>query len=166
MNNLLKNTQFEHNKYKHIKQPTRIYPSKYFGNDFGHSLEKQVEQGYTTDLESLMPIFNRTNTSIKPYMKQEREDFSQPDSLRSVDKYLSKHARTWPHKYYKNDFGHSLQHIVNDRIKYKIKKEDFKILDKKNRRSGPYQWNRNDFGHSLQSITDIGGTGVGLAFSN
>lgn len=159
------NYSFEHNKYKHIKQPSRIYPNKYFGNDFGISLENQVNQGYTYDLKKLTPIFNQTNDNIKLYMK---EDFSQPDGLKSVNKYLSKTSKEWPYKYYNNKFGHSLQHIIKNKYpnkKKEEKKEEMKVLSKKNIRSGPYKYNSNDYGISLESITKEGGM-AGLAFYN
>lgn len=141
-----KATIFENNKYKDDGIPPRIYPSKFFGNSDGLSLESTINQGYITDLKKLTPLFNQYNDKI-----EQKEDFSQPDNLKSVQKSLSKTEKTWPHKYYKNNYGISLEAIIKDR------KEDFinyKEINNGKIRSGPFQHNRNDFGHSLESITN------------
>ena len=168
------NYHFENNKYRNKCVQPRVYPMKFFGNDYGHSLEKIVETGYVKDLKSLKPLFNQYNSQVKP-----KEEFTNYDGNKSTLEYISQNESSFPFKYYRNNYGHSLEKISIKKDKHfnkekEEKKEEFKMLKNKRTRSGPYKYNTNKFGHSLESITNVGGYygghscggGAGLAFSN
>jgi len=160
------NHSFEYEKYKNLSDPPRTYVNKYFGNDRGISLQTDVEQGYIEDLSSLMPVFNKQN--IK---KDEiKEDFMENvEGNKQTQQYLSKHARSWPHKYYKNKKGISLEKVRENYNNYNKRafRDGYKIIKKSGPiRSGPYKYYNNKKGHSLRTITQDGGGMAGLAFSN
>jgi len=160
------NHSFEYEKYKNLSAPPRTYVNKYFGNDRGISLQSDVEQGYIEDLSSLMPVFNKPNVP-----KEEiKEDFmANVEGNKQTQQYLSKHAKSWPHKYYKNKKGLSLEKIRENYNNYNKRafRDGYKIIKKSGPiRSGPFKHNSNKYGHSLKSITQAGGGMAGLAFSN
>lgn len=155
------NHSFEHEKYKILSEPPRTYVNKYFGNDRGISLQSDMEQGYIQNLESLMPVFNQpkiNNENIKEKFMVEGNKQTQI--------YLSRYSKTFPHKYYDNRKGHSLQSITQDggrkegynNYNRKPFRDGFKKLNKSGPiRSGPFKYNDNKYGHSLTSITQAGG---------
>jgi len=157
---------FEQNKYKSLGESPRTYVNKYFGNDRGLSLQSDVDQGYVEDLASLMPVFNQPNL-IEKFMPH-------TENTKSNQRYIAKYAKSFPHKYYDNTKGHSLQSITQDggregynNYKKRPFRDGYKKLEKKGAiRSGPFKYNRNNYGHSLASITQAGGGMAGLAYSN
>jgi len=113
-----------------------------------------------------MPVFNKQN--IK---KDEiKEDFMENvEGNKQTQQYLSKHARSWPHKYYKNKKGISLEKVRENYNNYNKRafRDGYKIIKKSGPiRSGPYKYYNNKKGHSLRTITQDGGGMAGLAFSN
>jgi hypothetical protein len=173
--------------YLPLEQKSNLYQNKFFGNDEGLSLDSVVystqkytkvfgpdvehfqtmnpymksdevkRRGYFKDSiklpdKSLEPF---KNDNVVPVSNQMIEDRSQ-----RLQRSLSQTAPTWPHKYFQNKKGHSLEKVRENYKNYENKRhfrDGYKKLDKKlnqHIRSGPFLYNENDFGHSLQKMTD------------
>lgn len=171
--------------YRPLEQKSKLYQNKFFGNDEGLSLDSVVYSGkkYTKIFGPEREHFQIMN----PYMKSDEvkrrgyfknsiklpdpslEPFSSDidvpvnsqmieDRTQRLQRSLSQTAPTWPHKYFKNEKGHSLQKVRENYKNYQNKRyfrDGYKKLDKGGFiRSGPYKHNENDFGHSLQKMSE------------
>lgn len=164
--------------YSQLEELPRLYQNKFFGNDEGHSLESvtsstshYVKRGY------IEPPFITLDPSLTPEQIEDLgyydyttnlpdksiEPFENLIDIRSGTKKLqvklSKTAPTWPHKYFENKKGLSLQTVRENYRNHKRPfRNGYKILDKSGPiRSGPYRYYENKTGHSLETITQQGG---------
>ena len=100
--------------------------------------------------------------SLEPFKSLESPLKNQivEDNTQRLQRKLSQVAPTWPHKYYKNKKGLSLETVRENYNNYNTRpyRDGYKKLDKKGPiRSGPYKYYENKPGHSLRTITQDGG---------
>jgi len=97
--------------------------------------------------------------SLEPFKNLESPLKNQivEDNTQRLQKRLSEVAPTWPHKYYKNKKGLSLE-TVTENFGNTPFRDGYKKINKTGPiRSGPYKYYENKPGHSLQTMTQQGG---------
>ena len=145
--------------------------------------EKRGDEKRFQKMKMLDPSMSKSEIERKQYYKfttklpdpslEPFKDLESPltnqiveDRTQRLQRQLSRTAPTWPHKYYKNKKGLSLETVRENYNNYDTKpfRDGYKKLDKQGPiRSGPYRYYENKPGHSLKTMTQTGG---GLMFSN
>lgn len=169
--------------YKPLEQESKLYQNKYFGNKNGLSLGSVVyseEPKYTKEIPEKREYFTTMDPSMsneeikrKGYYKDSKVlpdksiepfkgDIQTPlknsqmieDRTQRLQRKIGQTEPTFPHKYFSNDKGHSLEKVRENYKNYENKRhfrDGYKKLDKHGFiRSGPFKYFENSKGLSLE----------------